>query len=65
MGAEQDLTLALRDLALLKNDLPDSLQPAAERAAGPADRRRSHQFGDGYRVAEATPECSDVCACTT
>ena len=61
-GAEQDLTLALRDLALLKNDLPASLQPAAERLLARPTDGDSDQFGDGYTVPEAPPVCSDfVC----
>ena len=52
VGAESDLTLALRDLALLKDDLPDSLQPAAERLLARPTDGSSDQFGDGYGTAE-------------
>ena len=52
-GVEADLTLALRDLALLKEDLPDSLQPAAERLLARPTDGGSDQFGDGYTVTEA------------
>ncbi len=55
-----DLTLALRDLALLKDELPLSLQPmATSYLARPTDGD-ADEFGDGYSVAEATPVCSDV-----
>ncbi len=61
VDAESDLTLALRDLALLKNDLPASLQPAAERLLARPTDGNSDQFGDGY-AANTTPErvCSTV-----
>ena len=60
VGAEADLTLALRDLALLKDDLPDPLQPAAERLLARPTDGGSDQFGDGYGTPEATPVCSEV-----
>ena len=57
---ETDLTLALRDLALLKDELPLSLQPmATSYLARPTDGD-ADEFGDGYSVAEATPVCSAV-----
>ena len=40
IGRRSDLTLALRDLAMLKNDLPAALQPAAERLLARPHRRR-------------------------
>jgi hypothetical protein len=58
--AEQDLTLALRDLALLKDDLPAAEQRAAERLLARPTDGGSDQFGDGYNTAEAPPECSTV-----
>ncbi|HET9420727.1 MAG TPA: MXAN_6640 family putative metalloprotease, partial [Nocardioides sp.] len=57
---EQDLTLALRDLALLKNDLPPAQEREAERLLARPTDGGSDQFGDGYTTAEATPVCSDV-----
>ena len=55
-----DLTLALRDLALLRDDLPVWLRPMAEGylarpTDGPAD-----QFHDGYRTDEVHKVCSDA-----
>lgn len=55
-----DLTLALRDLALLKNLLPESLRPMAEGYLARPTDGDADEFGDGYTVAEETPVCSDV-----
>ncbi len=58
--SDADLTLALRDLALLKNLLPESLQPMAEGYLARPTDGDADEFGDGYTVAEALPACSDV-----
>jgi hypothetical protein len=58
--SHDDLTLALRDLALLKNDLPAADQRAAERLLARPTDGAGDQFGDGYEVPEQTPVCSDV-----
>jgi hypothetical protein len=62
LGADagQDLTLALRDLALLKNELPPAQEREAERLLARPTDGGSDQFGDGYNTAEAPPVCSDV-----
>ena len=57
---ESDLTLALRDLALLKNLLPESLQPMAEGYLARPTDGNADEFGDGYTVDEEAPVCSDV-----
>lgn len=58
--AAPDLTLALRDLALLKDRLPVILQPLAESYLARPTDGGGDQFGDGYSVAEQTPVCSEV-----
>jgi len=59
-GAHTELTLALRDLALLKNDLPADQRPAAERLLARPTDGNNDQFNDGYKAPEQTPVCSDV-----
>ena len=55
-----DATLALHALSQVRDELPPELQPVAARFfARPTDGNLD-QFGDGYSVAEANPECSDV-----
>jgi hypothetical protein len=45
-----DLTMALRDLALLKNDLPTSERREAERLLARPTDGPGDQYGDGYRA---------------
>ncbi len=53
-------TLALRELALIQDELdPSELRRARGLLARPTDGA-SDQFGNGYDVPEATPICSDV-----
>ncbi len=56
-----DLTLALRDLALLKNDLPAGERRAAERMLARPTDGNGDPYGDGYDT-RADPQrvCSDV-----
>jgi hypothetical protein len=55
-----ELTLALRDLALLRSELPATQQEQAEALlARPTDGGQD-QFDDGYTTAEAEPVCSAV-----
>jgi hypothetical protein len=55
-----DLTLALRDLALLKSDLPADLEPVADSILARPTDGSADQFGDGYSTEEETPACSSV-----
>jgi len=57
---DADLTMALRDLALLKNELPPSLRSAAESYLARPTDGDADEFGNGYAVAEETPVCSAV-----
>ena len=59
-GEHADLTLALRDLALLKNDLPAAQRPAAERLLARPTDGAGDQYNDGYTVPEKPPVCSAV-----
>ncbi len=61
-GAEPaaDLTLALRDLALLKAELPRSLQPRATGYLARPTDGDGDPYGDGYAVPEEEPACSEV-----
>ena len=53
-------TLALRDLALLRDSLSEVDRTEADAfLARPTDGPKD-QFGDGYATTEATPVCSDV-----
>jgi len=56
----KDATLALRDLALLKADLPEAERGEAARILARPTEGGSDQQGDGYSAPEATPVCSSV-----
>ena len=58
--AVPELTLALRDLALLKHRLPPVLRPVADRYLARPTDGAGDQFKDGYSVKEAPPVCSEV-----
>lgn len=57
---QADLTLELRDLAMLKDELPPALREEAEAyLARPTDGKKD-QYGDGYTTDDVFTECSEA-----